>query len=46
MVGECLAKFGTAEFVQGGNNSSRAITTKDYAKLLVMYLQVGEGAER
>ncbi|GIM15133.1 hypothetical protein Vretimale_17944 [Volvox reticuliferus] len=39
MVGECLAKFGTAEFVDGRNNSSRAITTKDYAKLLRMYLE-------
>ncbi|GLC36588.1 hypothetical protein PLESTB_000164900 [Pleodorina starrii] len=43
MVGECLAKFGTAEFVDGRNNSSRAITTKDYAKLLRMYLE-GQGA--
>ncbi|GFR50696.1 hypothetical protein Agub_g12950 [Astrephomene gubernaculifera] len=43
MVGECLAKFGTAEFVDGRNNSSRAITTKDYAKLLRMYLE-GHGA--
>ncbi|KAG2497090.1 hypothetical protein HYH03_005084 [Edaphochlamys debaryana] len=43
LVGECLAKFGTAEFVEGRNNSSRAITTKDYAKLLRMYLE-GTGA--
>jgi hypothetical protein len=29
LVGECLAKFGTADFLEGQrNNSSRAITTK------------------
>ncbi|KXZ48877.1 hypothetical protein GPECTOR_25g462 [Gonium pectorale] len=43
LVGECLAKFGTADFVDGRNNSSRAITTKDYAKLLRMFLE-GQGA--
>eukprot|EP00798_Chlamydomonas_sp_ICE-L_P025890 gene25890-11563_t len=41
MVGECLARFGTADFMghMGGNNSSRAINTKDYAKLLTQYLE-------
>ena len=36
MVGECLARFGTAEFsgAIGNSNSSRAINTKDYATLL------------
>ncbi len=33
MVGECLARFGTAEFTER-SNSSRAINTKDYATLL------------
>lgn len=37
MVGECLARFGTAEFSER-SNSSRAINTKDYATLLT---QVG-----
>lgn len=37
-VGEGLAKFGTADFA-AGNNSSRAITVKDYARLLQEFLQ-------
>jgi len=38
MVGECLARFGTAEFDQR-SNTSRAINTKDYATLLTQYLE-------
>ena len=34
MVGECLARLGTAEFSAERSNSSRAINTKDYATLL------------
>lgn len=36
-VGEGLAKFGTADF-GSGDNSSRAITARDYARLLEEYL--------
>ncbi|GAX75000.1 hypothetical protein CEUSTIGMA_g2446.t1 [Chlamydomonas eustigma] len=38
MVGECLARFGTAEFSER-SNASRAINTKDYATLLTQFLE-------
>eukprot|EP00201_Polytomella_parva_P008883 CAMPEP_0175055184 /NCGR_PEP_ID=MMETSP0052_2-20121109/9936_1 /TAXON_ID=51329 ORGANISM="Polytomella parva, Strain SAG 63-3" /NCGR_SAMPLE_ID=MMETSP0052_2 /ASSEMBLY_ACC=CAM_ASM_000194 /LENGTH=759 /DNA_ID=CAMNT_0016319995 /DNA_START=516 /DNA_END=2795 /DNA_ORIENTATION=- len=46
MVGECLAKFSTADFMLdrggsggvGGHNGSRAITNRDYAELLRMFI--------
>jgi hypothetical protein len=38
MVGESLARFGSNDFREG-NNSSRAITAKDYEQLLRGFLQ-------
>jgi len=38
LVGECLARFGTAEFTER-SNTSRAINTKDYASLLTQFLE-------